>query len=54
MRLLRRKLTLFGLLLMVYDRVGDGDKISKENFGYGRPCFYATSNLTIETKVFIS
>ena len=53
MRLLRRKLTLFGLLLMVYDRVGDGDKISKE-FGYGRPCFYATSNLKIETKVFIS
>ena len=29
--LLRRKSTLFGFLVMVYDRVGDGDKLSREN-----------------------
>ena len=51
--LLRRKWTLFGFLLMVYDRVGDGDEISKENFGYWRPRFHATSHLKIEAKVFI-
>ena len=44
----------FGFLLMVYDRVGDGDEISKENFGYWRPRFHATSHLKIEAKVFIS
>ena len=53
-RLLRRKFTLFGFLLMVYDRVGDGDKISKENFGLRRPRFHATSHLKIEDKVFFS
>ena len=39
---------------MVYDRVGDGGKISKEHFGYGRPHFHTTSHLKIEAKVFIS
>ena len=39
---------------MVYDRVDDGDKISKENFGLGRPRFHATSHLKIEAKVFFS
>ena len=34
--LLRRKLTVLGILVMVYDSVGDGDKISRENFGLGR------------------
>ena len=29
--LLRRKSTLFGFLVMVYDRVSDGDKLSREN-----------------------
>ena len=52
--LLHRKLTLFGFLLMVYDRVRDGNKISNENFGYGRPRFHATSHIKIEAKVFIS
>ena len=42
-RLLRRKSTLFGFLVMVYDRVGNGDKLSRENFGLGRPRFHATS-----------
>ena len=28
--LMRHKLTLFGFLLMVYDRVGDGDKIPRK------------------------
>ena len=44
--LLRRKLTLFSFLVMVYDRVGDGDKISKENF--------TASHLKIDAKVFFS
>ena len=35
---------------MVYDRVGDGDKFSKKNFGHGRLHFYATSYLKIEAK----
>ena len=42
--LLRRKLTLFGFLVMVYDRVDDGDKFSKKNFGLGRLRFHATSH----------
>ena len=46
------KITLFGFLLMVYDRVGDWDKISKENFGFGRPRFRAASHLKIEAKLF--
>ena len=35
---------------MVYDRVGDGDKLSKKNFSLGRLRFYATSHLKIEAK----
>ena len=45
--LLRRKLTLFGFLVMVYDRVDDGDKFSKKNFGLGRLRFHATSHLKV-------
>ena len=52
--LLRRELTLFGFLVMVYDRVGDGDKISKENFDLGRPHFHVTSHLKSEAEVFFS
>ena len=52
--LLRRKLTLFGFLIMVYDRVGDGDKVSEEDFGLGRSRSHATSHLKIEAKVFLS
>ena len=38
---------------MFYDKAGDGDKISKENFGLGRPRFHGSSHLKIEaTKVF--
>ena len=50
--LLRRKLTLFGFLVMVYDRVDDGDKSSKKNFGLGKFRFHATSHLKFEAKVF--
>ena len=48
--LLRRKLTLFGFLVMVCDRVGDGDEVPKENFGLERPRFHATSLWKIEAK----
>ena len=48
------QINLFGFLVMVYDRVGDGDEISKKNFGLGRPGFHATSNLKIEAKVLSS
>ena len=51
--LLLRKLTLFGFLVMVYDRVDDGDKFSKENFGLGRLRFHATNHLKIEAKEFL-
>ena len=27
----------FGFLVMVYDRVGNGDKFSHKNFGFGKP-----------------
>ena len=30
---------------MVYDRVDDGDKFSKKNFGLGRLRFHATSGV---------
>ena len=46
--------TLFGFLVMVYYRVGNGNKFSYENFGLGRPHFYATSHLKIEVEVFFS
>ena len=45
--LLRRKLTLFGFLVMVYDRVDDGDKFSKKKFGLGSLRFHATSDLNV-------
>ena len=50
--LLRRKLTLFGFLVMVYDRVDDGHKFSKKDFGLGRLRFHATHHLKIEVKVY--
>ena len=34
--------TLFGILVMIYDRAREGDKFSCKNFGLGRPCFHAT------------
>ena len=37
---------------MVYDRVDDGDKFSKKNFGLGRLRFPASSHLKIEAKVY--
>ena len=52
--LLLRKLTLFGFLVMVYDRVDDGDKFSKKKFGLGRLRFHATGHLKIEAKEFLS
>ena len=52
--LLGRKLTLFGFLVMVYNRVDDGDKFLKKNFGLGRLRFYATNHLKNEAKVFFS
>ena len=39
---------------MVYDRVGDGDKFSYENFGPARPRFHATNHLKTEAKEFFS
>ena len=42
--LLRRRLTLFGFLVMVYHRVDDGDKFSKKNFDLGRLRFHATTH----------
>ena len=53
-RLFRRKLTLFGFLVMVYDRVDDRDKFSKKNLGLGRLHFHATSHLKIKAKLFFS
>ena len=41
----RRKFTHFGFLEMVYDR----DKFSKKNFGLGRLCFHATSDLKVSS-----
>ena len=38
-------MTLFGFLVIVYDRVDDGDKFSKNEFGLGRLGFHATSDL---------
>ena len=42
--------TLFGFLVMVYNRVSDGDKFLYKNFCLGRPCFH----LKIEFKEFFS
>ena len=52
--LLRRKLILFGFLVMLYDRVDDGDKLLKKNFGLGRLRSHTISHLKIEAKVFFS
>ena len=48
------KIILFSFLVMLYDKVGDGDKVSYENFGLGRPRFHATSHSKNEAKVFFS
>ena len=42
------------ILVMVYDRVVDGVKISKKNFGLRRPRFHATIHTEIEAKTFFS
>ena len=44
--------SLFGFLVMLYGRVGDGDKLSNENFGLGKHYFHANSQLKIEAKKF--
>ena len=44
--------TLIYFLVIVYDRVGDGDKHSFETFALGRPRFHASSHLKIEAKEF--
>ena len=49
----RHKLTLFDLV-MVCDRVDDGDTFSNKNFGLGRLRFHVTSHLKFEAKVFFS
>ena len=43
-RLLCHKLTLFGFLIIVYDRVDDGDNFSKKSFGLGRLRLHAISH----------
>ena len=43
--------TLF-FLVVVYDRVGDGDKHSHETFGGGDSRFHATRHLKFEAKQF--
>ena len=45
--LLHCKLTLFGFLVVLYDRVDDGDKFSKKNFGLGSLPYHATSHLKV-------
>ena len=51
----RRKLTPFGFLVMVYDRMDDGRNFRKrKKIGLGRLRFHATSDLKIEAKVFFS
>ena len=44
--------TLLFFLVVVYDRVGDGDEHSQETFGLGMPNFHATSQLKIDAKEF--
>ena len=46
------QIILFGFLVMVHDRVGDGNKISKETFDAWRPRFHATGHLKIDAKEF--
>ena len=38
----------FGFLVMVYHKVGDGDKCLHENVGPARPPFYAISRLKLK------
>ena len=45
--LLRCKLTLFGFLVVVCDKVDDWDKFSKKNLGLGRLHFHAISHLKV-------
>ena len=45
--LLRRNLTLFIFLVVVYESVDDGDRFSKKNFGLGRFRFHAASHLKV-------
>ena len=40
--------TLCGFLVMIYDRVCDGHKVSCKNFGLGRPFFYTTDTLKLK------
>ena len=42
--------TLFGSLVMVHNRVGDGDKFLYKKFGLERSRFQAASHLKIEVK----
>ena len=42
----------FSFLVMIYDRVGDDDKFSYENFDLGRHRFHAVSHLKFEAKIF--
>ena len=46
--------TFFCFLIMIYDRVGDGDKFSSENFGLRRPHFDVNSHLKVEVNEFFS
>ena len=44
----------FGEIYEIYDRVGDGDKFSYENFSLGRSRFYFISYLNTEANEFFS
>ena len=50
--ILRFKNTFFGLLVMAYDRVGDGDEFSCDSFGLGRSPFHDTATLKLTLKNF--
>ena len=45
--------TLFTFLVMVYDRVDDGDNCSYENSGLGRPRFYDASHTSSYVNFFL-
>ena len=44
--------TLFGFLVMVHDRVGDGNKFWCKNFGFWRSGFHVISHLKLKLKNF--
>ena len=46
------EITLFGILVMVYNIFVDEDKFLYENFGFRRPHFHANTQLKIETTEF--